>query len=186
MDNKEKLIDIALTLFNDRGYQSVGIQEIVDEAGLSKPTLYHYYGSKIGLFKAIFQIHLTDDLKKFEEVSSYNGDFTYSLQKLTFAISTSYLENPRVYHLLFTYSLSSKDSEDCKVASIYLSKIYHIVLSLFVASKVQNGNMNNREEQFSYSYLAMLIDYLNRNGELSDKDSSLYSLLHQFQFGINS
>ncbi|MBK5200023.1 MAG: TetR/AcrR family transcriptional regulator [Spirochaetaceae bacterium] len=186
MENKDKLIDVALTLFNDRGYQSVGIQEIVDTVGVSKPTLYHYYNSKLGLLKAIFEQHILGDIKRYEEDAIYNGDFTYSLQKLTFAISNSYKNNPRLYHLLFTYILSSKDSEDYKVVNLYLSKIYNIVVNLFVASKVQNGNMNNREEQFSYSYLAMLIDYLNRHGEEMNNDQFLYSLLHQFQFGINS
>lgn len=186
MENKERLIDVALSLFNDRGYQGVGIQEIVDTVGVTKPTLYHYYNSKIGLFKAIFENYLVEDIDKFEEAAIYNGDFINSIQKLTFAISNCYKNNPRFYNLLFSYILSSKDSDDYKVVKSYLIKIYNIVFNLFVASKVQNGNMNNREEQFSYSYLAMLVDYLNRHGEEMDNEKFLYSLLHQFQFGINS
>ncbi len=44
MDNKEVLLQVALDLFHAKGYDAVGIQEIVDKAGVTKPTLY-YYGS---------------------------------------------------------------------------------------------------------------------------------------------
>lgn len=186
MENKYRLIETALTLFNNKGYQSVGIQEIVDTVGVTKPTLYHYFNSKIGLLKAIFDYYIFDDIKLFELAATYNGDFTFSLSKLTFEISNCYKRNPKLYHLLFTYILASKDSEDYKVVNMYLNKIYNLVLTLFIESKVQNGNMNNREEQFTYSYLAMLIDYLNRHGEDDNNDKYIYSLLHQFQFGINS
>jgi hypothetical protein len=64
--------------------------------------------------------------------------------------------------------------------------IHKIVLNLFISSKDQNGNMNGRELQFAYSYLAVVIDFLNRHGMDDNKDEAIYSLLHQFQFGINS
>ena len=48
MDNKEVLLQVALDLFHAKGYDAVGIQEIVDKAGVTKPTLYYYFGSKKG------------------------------------------------------------------------------------------------------------------------------------------
>lgn len=39
MDNKEVLLQVALDLFHAKGYDAVGIQEIVDKAGVTKPTL---------------------------------------------------------------------------------------------------------------------------------------------------
>lgn len=186
MDNKKNLIEVALNLFDDKGYQGVGIQEICDKAGVTKPTLYHYFGSKLGLFNAIFETKLKDDIKIFQEESSYNGDFRYSIQKLTFALAKCYSNKIRTYHLLFTYILNSRKNEDSSVALKYLNTIHEIILNLFISSKDQNGNMNGRELQFANSYLAMIIDYLNRHGMDDNKDEAIYSLLHQFQFGINS
>jgi AcrR family transcriptional regulator len=45
-DNRQILLQTALSLFARRGFSSVGVQEIVTAAGLSKPTLYHYFGHK--------------------------------------------------------------------------------------------------------------------------------------------
>ena len=34
-----------------KGYDAVGVQEIVDTAGITKPTLYYYFGSKRACWK---------------------------------------------------------------------------------------------------------------------------------------
>jgi AcrR family transcriptional regulator len=186
MENKEKLLNAALFLFDEKGYQGVGIQEICNTVGVSKPTMYHYFGSKLGLFESIFETNLSEDIKYLEREASYNGNFVNSIQKLTFALAECSSRNTVLYHLLFSYILSSKKSEDSEVAQKYLNKIYEITLNLFTKSKEQNGNMNNREKQFTYSYLAVVVDYLNRHEMDENKEQGLYGLLHQFQFGINS
>ena len=55
IDNRELLLDAALDLFYAKGYDAVGVQEIVDRAGVTKPTLYYYFGSKIGLLKNLLE-----------------------------------------------------------------------------------------------------------------------------------
>lgn len=55
IDNRELLLDAALDLFYAKGYDAVGVQEIVDRAGVTKPTLYYYFGSKIGLLQNLLE-----------------------------------------------------------------------------------------------------------------------------------
>ena len=52
MDNRAEILNAALDLFHARGYDAVGVQEIVERAGVTKPTLY-YFGSKLGLLKSL-------------------------------------------------------------------------------------------------------------------------------------
>ena len=49
MDNRERILQCALELFYAKGYDAVGVQEIAQKAGITKPTLYYYFGSKYGL-----------------------------------------------------------------------------------------------------------------------------------------
>ncbi|MCB5701286.1 TetR/AcrR family transcriptional regulator, partial [Bacteroides fragilis] len=51
MDNRQLIMNSALTLFYESGYDAVGVQQIVDSAGVSKPTMYYYFGSKQGLLE---------------------------------------------------------------------------------------------------------------------------------------
>lgn len=39
MDNREKILKCALNLFYTKGYDAVGVQEIAESAGVTKPTL---------------------------------------------------------------------------------------------------------------------------------------------------
>ena len=66
MDNREAILSEALHLFYVRGYDAVGVQEIVDAAGVTKPTLYYYFGSKKGLLETLLSTRcqeLEEELK---------------------------------------------------------------------------------------------------------------------------
>jgi AcrR family transcriptional regulator len=50
----------ALDLFSSKGYDAVSVREICEAAGITKPTLYHFYGSKEGVFRALLDGALED------------------------------------------------------------------------------------------------------------------------------
>ena len=55
--NKEKqdrMINAALKVFAINGYRHASTDEIVREAGISKGLLFHYFGSKIGVYTFIY------------------------------------------------------------------------------------------------------------------------------------
>lgn len=54
---REKIIEKALQLFSEYGYDSTGINEIVGQCSVTKPTLYYYFDSKDNLLQAIVQEH---------------------------------------------------------------------------------------------------------------------------------
>jgi AcrR family transcriptional regulator len=47
---RERLLGVALDIFNERGYASTSVREIVEAAGVSKPVLYYYFGNKEGIY----------------------------------------------------------------------------------------------------------------------------------------
>ena len=52
-DPRQRLLDAGLKLFANRGYAGTAVQEITEEAKVTKPTLYYYFESKAGLFQAL-------------------------------------------------------------------------------------------------------------------------------------
>ena len=49
----ERILSTALDLFAVKGYDATAVREICEAAGITKPTLYHFYGSKEGVLQAL-------------------------------------------------------------------------------------------------------------------------------------
>jgi AcrR family transcriptional regulator len=47
-------------LFGERGYHATSIADIGQRAGIAKSVLYHYFGSKAGLYEAILEAETRD------------------------------------------------------------------------------------------------------------------------------
>ena len=50
---RKNLLEAGLKLCSERRIESVGLQEIADEASVGIATLYNYYGNKVNLVNAI-------------------------------------------------------------------------------------------------------------------------------------
>jgi TetR/AcrR family transcriptional regulator len=53
--SNDRILLKALALFSDKGYDATSVREICEAAGVTKPTLYHFYGSKEGVYRAIVE-----------------------------------------------------------------------------------------------------------------------------------
>lgn len=49
----QRMLLTATRLFKQQGIQSTGVDQIIDESGSARGTLYHHFGSKAGLLTAV-------------------------------------------------------------------------------------------------------------------------------------
>ncbi|MEM8861189.1 MAG: TetR/AcrR family transcriptional regulator [Chloroflexota bacterium] len=69
---KAKILDAAWTVFGRNGYTGASLDAVAEEAGVSKPTLYMYFGNKEGLFEALLTDASEDILGPLFESASEN------------------------------------------------------------------------------------------------------------------
>ena len=50
---RERILSKSLELFSLKGFHAASVREICDAAAISKPSLYHFFGSKEGLYRAL-------------------------------------------------------------------------------------------------------------------------------------
>lgn len=63
MDTKQRILDEALTLFSEKGYANVFVNDIAERVGIKAPSLYKHYKNKQAIFDAII-----DEMnKRFEQ-----------------------------------------------------------------------------------------------------------------------
>ncbi len=53
-DKQDRMINAALKIFALNGYKHASTDDIVSEAGISKGLLFHYFGSKLGLYTFLY------------------------------------------------------------------------------------------------------------------------------------
>ncbi len=188
MDNREKLLDCALTLFAGRGYDAVGIQEIVEAAGVTKPTLYHYYGSKRGLLDALLEKYFSEILAEERRAADYHGDLPLTLTKITqsyFAFARKY---PYFYRLQLTMHFAPPESESNQAVTRYNLEQHRILEEMFRNAVIQHGNMRGREKAYAATLLGMINTYIGiyLGGHIQLEDGLVYKAVHQFMHGIFS
>src|ERR1700716_292155 len=54
---RERLLDAASNLFYEEGVHTVGVDRVVERAGVAKATLYTLFGNKDGLVRAYLTAH---------------------------------------------------------------------------------------------------------------------------------
>ncbi|WP_230973548.1 TetR/AcrR family transcriptional regulator [Aeromicrobium terrae] len=52
LERESQMLEVASEIFGNEGYAATNIQVVAERAGISKPLIYNYFGSKEGLFLA--------------------------------------------------------------------------------------------------------------------------------------
>ena len=79
---KERLEACALELFATRGYEATSVREIVGAAGVAKPTLYYYFGSKENLYKSLISGNFEGFMRDLAEVRKFQGTLREKLRRV--------------------------------------------------------------------------------------------------------
>ena len=56
MDTKQRILNEALSLFSERGYSAVRLEEIAKVVGIKTPSLYKHYKSKQDIFDSCVEV----------------------------------------------------------------------------------------------------------------------------------
>ena len=58
-ERRHQLINVARSLFAERGYEGTSIEEVAQRAGVSKPVVYEHFGGKEGLYAVVVDREMT-------------------------------------------------------------------------------------------------------------------------------
>lgn len=188
MDNKEKIMQCALELFSHKGYEGTGIQEITQAAGITKPTLYYYFGNKEGLLKAVLEYHFSDFMGKLENAAVYNGDTVNTVTQLSRMFLTIAKEKALFYRMYLSMSSSAVNTTSFLCITPFCGQIIGIVETFFLKAAQDNGNMKGHEKEITVSYLGVINSYalLLLNSKLELSETLIYRIVHLFLHGIYS
>ena len=77
---KRKLMETGIQLFDQNGFKSTSVQDIVQSLGVTKGTFYYYFSSKEELLKDIHLTYIEELVKKQEVI--LNNSYSDCIKKL--------------------------------------------------------------------------------------------------------
>lgn len=188
MDNRETILEGALQLFAARGYDAVGVQEIVEAAGITKPTLYYYFGSKRGLLDALLQERFASLRSRVEAAADYHRDLPLTLTRLVSTFFALAREQPAFFRLQLTLWFAPPYSEAWQAVAPWHAQQQALLEALFTRAANDHGNMRGRQRAYAATLLGMIHTYIGLalNGYVELDEPLVQQAVHQFQHGIYS
>lgn len=189
MRTKEKILEKALILFAERGYENVSVEEIAAEVGIKAPSIYKHYKSKQDIFDAIIDKMKNNDVYKniTDTISSNNkfndaGVFTGDLTQLITAIGfESFVELSGPTELTqFRKLMTVEQFNTPELAELFVKQYYDNIISRYsdLFSKLSSSGVFKNEDpelmalQF-YAPLFMLMTMSDAVPERKDEFSCL-------------
>ena len=170
-EKQDRMINAALKLFAENGYRRASTDDMVKEAGISKGLLFHYFGSKLGLYEFVYDYSV-----KFlaMELSS-----VLHQEETDFFVLRGQIEQAKVavmknfpYMQMFLYRASKEDETEALTAITekrqQLRELYDSMYSHVDESSVAGGSPDRIRRMTDYTLNGLLEDLLRTNSFSSE------------------
>ncbi len=105
---KDRIMDAALHIFAEKGFQNATITEISKEAGVSEATIYEYFGTKEDLLFAIPEKISNDGYAEMERVMPFIKGVEGRIRAMLQGYFELYQSNPHYSALVLLQLMSNK------------------------------------------------------------------------------
>ena len=190
---KQIILDNALLLFSAKGYEGVSVSELTQAAGITKPTLYYYFGSKEGLFDAVCKLYYEQFNKRITETAvyntnpqKYNEDIILTLSNLTASYFSFAKTNEAFFRITLANLSMPASCEAYKIAEKYHFTQFEVIENMFRNMAKAHGNLKGKSKTLTWSFIGTINSYAGLyfagTGQLNEK--AIKELVHQFMHGI--
>lgn len=187
LDNtKQNIMNIAVRLFSERGYDAIGVQEICNESKITKPTLYYYFGSKTGLLKTVIETKGNEFIEQLKVAAEYKHDFPLSLTLILKSV-IAFAKKESDFFRLQQVLVNSPENSEAKNEYLEIEKqIQKIYEKFFKLSANEFGNMRGKEKL----YAALFCNNVNSVGmmvlsnQIKPTEDTISKIIHSFMYGV--
>jgi len=130
----DRILQGALELFSAKGYEATSVREICEAAGITKPTLYHFYGSKEGVYRALVDGALDDFSRAVTRAMQAPGTAVERLQR----VGRSYFERGRARRDLLRFIFGLVHNPATSAPRTDFPRFYDEVVAQ-IAAEVESG-----------------------------------------------
>ena len=167
LSTRDRIIEVAYTLFSEKGYHGTSTREIARAASVSEVTLFRIFGTKESLFEEVLKTKsiIPDLLAIIKDIENHNlEDLLFSLAKRFYYILVS-----KKKFIMITLSEINQYSE--KIIEVYQKLIDQIdELWVKIFSNYKSTNKDFDLKTIAMAFRGMIFDLFLTNEILLRKD----------------
>lgn len=187
MTTKEKIMDVALHMFSERGYEAVSIRDICGEVGIKESTLYYHFKNKMDILDSLiakFKEHIEGLLIHIDEMPQMPSGKTKkknagSKDILDSYMMDSYLFDPFCNLMIRLMMIEQFHNEEMRALyekTMFIDP-YDIYLRVFRMLATQGAIPEPQVDAIVrryHAYMTMLTYRYLLNGELTEERKKAY------------
>ena len=195
MSTRESIMDVALRMFSERGYEAVSIRDICGEVGIKESTLYYHFINKKDILDSLvekFRSHIDGLLAHVDEITEKpvqkkgkkNAD--PGVQMMDSYMIDSYLFDPFCNLMLRLMMIEQFHNEEMRALyeKTLFTDPYEIQMNVF-RKLAKSGTIPDKDVEWivkeTHSYMTMLTFKYLLNGDLTEKrKKAYYKEIHDF------
>ena len=185
MNTREKIMDVALHMFSERGYEAVSIRDICGEVGIKESTLYYHFKNKKDILDSLvekFRSHIDGLLTHVDEITekpAKKKGKNIENQMVDSYMMDSYLFDPFCNLMLRLMMIEQFHNEE--IRALYEKTLFtdplEIQMNIF-KKLAATGVFPEKDVEWIvkeyHSYMTMLTFKYLLNGELTEKRKKAY------------
>ncbi len=153
-ERKAQIINAAEDVFTQKGFNEARMDDIADETGLSKGTLYLYFKSKDDLIIAILDRMFQREMKQMEGLDQADLSAADAIWKMTKAVTNNILGFVRIVPIVYQFlALAFRNKYVQKALKKYINQ-YIDTITLIIEQGIKSGEfrkVNAREVAIAMS-----------------------------------
>ena len=165
---RNQLIETALRLFSQYGFHAVGIDRVVEEAGITKKTLYNHFRSKNELILAALRRNDAEFRNNFVRSVESKGKTSRERLLAIFDVAEEWFLSNTFYGCTFINAIA--EFSDRWKPIQHICKEYKQLVTDYIANLARDANAENPEELAER--LSLLLEGAIVTAQVSEKTNS--------------
>ncbi|MDB6029056.1 MAG: transcriptional regulator, TetR family [Verrucomicrobiales bacterium] len=151
---REAILKVALRQFADQGYAATSVQDIVDAAKVTKPTLYYYFKNKAALYQALVDRANEERQRVIEEGIKRGRSLEEKLVEIMAGLFEFLNKNRELVRLAFAAAFAAPKEfpaeVDCRTKSRCNFELIHSLMKEELARGAFDPAFDSRELAFGF------------------------------------
>jgi len=151
-ETRRQILRAALKHFANAGYAATSVQQIVADAGVSKPALYYYFHDKAGLFEALVNEALDERLRLMQEAAARGKNFREQAREILAALFEHSQKNRELTRIAFSTAFAAPGEIPPRLNYLQMCRRNLEFIHSLIKHAQKAGELNGRFDSHELAY----------------------------------